>query len=478
MRSHHQHVLAHPYRTLVTAFAAWKLFLFAIVVASCVGGAYDTSAALVVLGSSGGNSTSFSRKVLVRFASWDAIYFVSAARRGYRFEQEWAFGTGLPIVTRGLIQALTQFGLIPQALIPHGVAQDEALGSALLETLVGVAVANTSHLLSTAVLYRLGLLVWRPAHHPQGPLLALIAALLHVISPAGLFLSAPYAESSFALLSFTGYFLYARSCLSSGPWSRDGYVVLAGLSFGLATAFRSNGILNGVPFAWEFLELLPSLANALFIGRSHRSMAATTDIVRRLAALGVGGVAVAAGSLIPQAVAYQQFCSGSSGAEAPGGDALQPRRLWCEGYLPSVYAFVQQHYWNTGFLRYWNLSNLPLFLLASPLLVILAKSGSDYVFPPVQARPKAGKKAPTVESTRIVALLRSAAAAQVLLAVLAVTMYHVQIITRISSGYPLWYWWLAGMLIRGEKLGSGIAMFMVMYASVQGVLFASFLPPA
>ncbi|KAK0708276.1 GPI mannosyltransferase 2, partial [Lasiosphaeris hirsuta] len=446
-----------PYRILVTAFAAWKLFLFVIVVATCVGSAYDTSAAIVVLDSSDGNSTSFPRKVLVRFASWDAIYFVSAARRGYRFEQEWAFGTGLPIAIRGLVQG-------PE--------------SALLETLVGVVVANASHLLSTVVLYRLGLFVWRPAHHPQGSLLALIAALLHVISPAGLFLSAPYAESSFALFSFTGYFLYARSCLSSGPWSRDGFVVLAGLFFGLATAFRSNGILNGVPFAWEFLELLLSFTSALFIGRSHRPTAAVADTFRRLAALGIGGVAVAAGSLIPQAVAYQQFCSGSSDAEAPGGDALQPRRPWCEDYFPSIYAFVQQHYWNTGFLRYWNLSNLPLFLLAGPLLVILVKSGSDYVFPPARARPKVEKKAPTAESARLAALLRSAAAAQVLLAGLAVTMYHVQIITRISSGYPLWYWWLAGMLIRGERLGRGITMFMVIYASVQGVLFASFLPPA
>lgn len=84
-------------------------------------------------------------------------------------------------------------------------------------------------------------------------------------------------------------------------------------------------------------------------------------------------------------------------------------------------------------------------------------------------------------------LIGSAAAEQVLLAVLAVSTYHVQIITRISSGYPLWYWWLAQQLIgdgdmqqkqQKKKLGKGIVVFMVMYAAIQGVLFTSFLPPA
>jgi phosphatidylinositol glycan class V len=153
----------------------------------------------------------------------------------------------------------------------------------------------------------------------------LVAALLHIISPAGLFLSAPYAESSFALLSFTGYLLFALSCRAEQrPWCRDLYTVSAGILFGLATAFRSNGILNGIPFAWEVLRHLPRLSQR------------PTDTLRRLLALGVGGVFVAAGSLGPQAVAYLRFCSGTSAA---------PPRPWCQGYLPSIYTFVQQHYW-------------------------------------------------------------------------------------------------------------------------------------
>ena len=176
------------------------------------------------------------------------------------------------------------------------------------------------------MLYRLGQVVWRDQT------LSLVAALLHILSPAGLFLSAPYSESSFALLSFAGYLLFALGCRaeSSSPTRRDLYTIAAGVLFGAATAFRSNGLLNGAPFAWEVLRHLP----ALF----RRST--TVDTLRRLAALGVGGAAVAAGSLGPQSAAYLRYCSPYSGAS---GEGLP--RPWCQGYLPSIFTFVQSHYW-------------------------------------------------------------------------------------------------------------------------------------
>lgn len=91
-------------------------------------------------------------------------------------------------------------------------------------------------------------------------------------------------------------------------------------------------------------------------------------------------------------------------------------------------------------------------------------------------------------------LLRSLAAPQFILAVLTLAKHHVQIITRMSSGYPVWYFWIADLLMKeyslvrldkkevgGQKQGSYSSMavtYMISYAAVQGVLFASFLPPA
>ncbi len=75
---------------------------------------------------------------------------------------------------------------------------------------------------------------------------------------------------------------------------------------------------------------------------------------------------------------------------------------------------------------------------------------------------------------------------QLVLSVLALTTYHVQVITRISSGYPLWYWWLASNIVYQKPLRLGrrsiptkvVIRWMVLYALIQGGLFAAFLPPA
>ena len=75
---------------------------------------------------------------------------------------------------------------------------------------------------------------------------------------------------------------------------------------------------------------------------------------------------------------------------------------------------------------------------------------------------------------------------QLLLALTALTTSHVQIITRLASGSPLWYIWIADQISSGTKdqareakSWTGVVVrWMVIYAMVQGGLFASFLPPA
>jgi GPI mannosyltransferase 2 len=88
---------------------------------------------------------------------------------------------------------------------------------------------------------------------------------------------------------------------------------------------------------------------------------------------------------------------------------------------------------------------------------------------------------------RLGVFAQTTAAIQGVVAILALTSYHVQIINRLASGYFVWYWWIAGSLVEsgnGEKsglkkgTGRGLVTFMVMYGAIQGALYASFLPPA
>lgn len=159
------------------------------------------------------------------------------------------------------------------------------------------------------------------------------------------------------------------------------------------------------------------------------------------------------------------------------------------------YFITLNKYRHIGFLNYWTFSNLPLFVVAAPMLIIMTfsaleswTSSSDSQIERtedlIDTRTGTSMELGAVHHHGIVQRL---AIPQFILVVLTLTTYHVQIITRLSSGYPVWYWWLASSIIdnrdlvlRGRtwKVGRGIVRWMVIYALIQGGLFASFLPPA
>jgi GPI mannosyltransferase 2 len=188
-----------------------------------------------------------------------------------------------------------------------------------LEAIVAIVIAHSAHLLSVLVLYHLTLAIFAGAAR-----MALTAAALHIISPAGLFLSAPFAESYFALLTFCGCLLFTKSFGPKSP-GRDLLVPASGMLFGVAATSRSNGLLSGILFLEEAFRTL------CFLRHDFR-----LSTVRRLFATGLGGVAVAVGFLLPQYIAYSEYC---------GQPSSSTRRPWCDRTLPSIYTFVQVHYW-------------------------------------------------------------------------------------------------------------------------------------
>lgn len=117
------------------------------------------------------------------------------------------------------------------------------------------------------------------------------------------------------------------------------------------------------------------------------------------------------------------------------------------------------------------------------MLAILCLSSLWALKTPSILQSAADKQPPT--STDPGSMLVRLAVAQGILAVMALTSYHVQIINRISSGYPLWYWYLVSSAVDSlggaQKHSRTLAITvqgMVAYALIQGVLFGSFLPPA
>lgn len=94
-----------PLRNLTAIFAAWKTLLFVVALLS-PGPGYDTSTLLLFASDGGRGGLTWIDGLAAKFARWDAIYFLSVAKRGYLFEQEWAFGWGLTKTLSGLAKGV------------------------------------------------------------------------------------------------------------------------------------------------------------------------------------------------------------------------------------------------------------------------------------------------------------------------------------------------------------------------------------
>ncbi|KAK2882626.1 hypothetical protein FQN49_000165 [Arthroderma sp. PD_2] len=320
--------LNRPIYTLTKCFCLWKTVLLLIVLAS-PGPGYDTSTALLLSSEedhvrNSGTVAWLVSHVAHRLARWDSIYFLKGAQRGYVFEQEWAFG----------------YGRLLSFLLP------ESLKSLQNLAVVGVALSHLSHYLSVVVLYKLSKATFK-GDAQKSNALPFLASALHIISPAGAFLSAPYGEAPFSFLNFLGYYVFITALNDERQGSlylRDAKFLSAGALFAAATMVRSNGLLSGLLFVYD----------AVFGLHQVTTKGLSWHILRRLAMVGVGGSLILTGIVGPQYVAYKEFCL----AEVP--------RPWCNRLLPSIYTWVQTYYWNVGFLNYWTFSNLPLFCIAAP----------------------------------------------------------------------------------------------------------------
>jgi phosphatidylinositol glycan class V len=190
--------------------------------------------------------------------------------------------------------------------------------------LAGIIISHVCHLLSVLVLYRLLTVVLEPRQRPAIPF---IAAVLHILTPASLFMSAPYAEAIFSLFNFTGMLIYAQvksmADAQKPSIQQDIGMLSSGLFFAAATLMRSNGLLSGSIFLYDVATYLPGTLSAQL----------SMSDVRRIIVSCAAGTLIGLGFAGPQYLAYARFCS--------GGES----RPWCEKTPPSIYSWVQSQYW-------------------------------------------------------------------------------------------------------------------------------------
>ena len=195
--------------------------------------------------------------------------------------------------------------------------------------LAGVAISHLAHYVAVISLYNL---VGKIMPGPKDSELSFVTTMLHILSPAGIFLSAPYTESAFAALSFVALNIYLPTRLpmrtpEAMSLKSDARIILAGVLFGLSSTIRSNGLPSGLYFLFDIMEILSHKLPSIFELRS----------IRRIVCLATGGFCIAVGFCYPQYVAYTTYCNESVDDEG--------RRPWCEARIPSIYSFVQSAYW-------------------------------------------------------------------------------------------------------------------------------------
>jgi len=194
------------------------------------------------------------------------------------------------------------------------------------QALAGILLSQICHALSTMLIYALALRCL-PITTPKRQQIAGVAACLYIISPAGIFLLAPYTEAPFASFNLAGLYLltFVRNDRTSMLASINHAIlsILAGVMFGLASTFRGNGIFSLLAFVPYGLTI------------AHRWLTLDirfTDFIR-LFGLANGVLATVVGFIYPQAIAYQIYCPGVQS------------RPWCKNMPPSIFTFVQKQYW-------------------------------------------------------------------------------------------------------------------------------------
>jgi len=375
--------------------------------------------------------------ILGGFLRWDAQYFYHIYRYGYTYENTLAF---FPLYSN-VLWLLT-------AMFPGH--------SNTLFLIAGVFFNNIIFVFTALVLFDLTLHIYKNSKKAYN------STVLFCFNPASVFFSAPYSESLFAFTTLYGMYYNAY----------DESIWKSSFFFGLSVLNRSNGLLNAGFLLYTIIELAVKKRKISF---------------KCL----IGVCFVFACFSLFQIYGYYKFCTLQEHTLDPKvieyaitNNLIIPNNIsvpmWCGERLP--YSYVQEKYWNNmGFLSYFQLKQIPNFLLASPCVFLLLKFGFEYfrrnniIYLGLRNR----------DQRDFVYVVHST-----FLTLFCLFCIHVQVTTRmLASSSPVFYWACANYfkfplnfnkitynLINYDFKSKLVALYFFTYFIVGTALFVNFLP--
>ncbi|KAH8401099.1 hypothetical protein KR009_003025 [Drosophila setifemur] len=384
---------------------------------------------------------------------WDGEYYLHIAGNLYSYENSLAFYPLYPVVVRHVAQACEYF----EVPLSHG--------SVLL--LVAVIVNLWIFCESANLLYQLTQSMFNDINKSWN------AALIYCINPATIFFTAAYSETFFAYASF--YLML--ECKKPGQKSFRFLRLAAALIACLLC--RSNGLIAlGFPLYFFTRHLVLKTKEFFQLAK----MALTI-----LIALGVLHTYYF--------YIYRLYCLPSVMVEHPKHvlDYAEERKYlvsghgpegspWCQYTLPFPYTYVQSHYWDVGFLRYYKWKQVPNFLLALPMLSFMHWHCYNYLrdfFRDVLAKVNlTNYRALLKEHVTFPFVLHAA-----VLTVICTVFVHIQVSTRLlASATPVFYWFAADHMpktlaqLKLRSAGGALVLWCTAYSLVGTVLFSNNYP--
>ncbi|CAJ1444693.1 unnamed protein product [Effrenium voratum] len=379
--------------------------------------------------------------LLRAFTRWDASHFLNLATYGYRQEKDLAFFPLLPLVMHCLARLL-------QGIFTWDVSV----------VVAGLLITNACFVLSAWLLFRLSLLVLK--EHA----LALNAVWIFCITPANVFFSSVYTESPFAACTLGGLLLLQL----------DRFYASA-VIFGLGASLRSNGILNaGFLAHYVLLACLKQPKAELVRTCFHGILRLSVGLALALTPF----VTFQAYTVWRVCFDQSEECDASDGAAAVAPEI-------CQQVIPNAYSYIQAKYWQVGLFRYWQIKQIPNFLLALPALVLTVAGVIRILYDfwdELRRRIANSQGKPVIFRAGYTALTRCPLVPHALhwgfLAAYVFFCANVQVATRLlTSGCPIFHWFLASLLnSRRNPLKPWLKLYLGLYNVLGVIMHPNFLP--
>lgn len=296
---------------------------------------------------------------------WDAQYFIHIAKYGFTYENTLAFFPLYPMTIRCIAMLVR---IVFFVLNDHSVI-----------VLTAIVINFICFTKSAVILFDLSL------HVLKDTSLAYKAAILYCLNPASIFFTAAYSESMFAYLTF-------RSMLASVE--NEPYIFL---SLSLSTLVRSNGLINVgfLVYSWLKSMITTAIPNFSSEYKYYSSKWSLIFDLRHIYLSLCQIITVTLLSIVPfflfQVYNYSKFCIPQTNVTdlppyvvhyAIENNLVIPgnvRMPWCDNLIPMAYSYVQDKYWNVGFMKYYRIKQIPNFLLAFPILYIMLRFNMKFL---------------------------------------------------------------------------------------------------